>query len=243
MSAVLLTDNIDRLQAIALDTPRGWKISFRSTNEGLHHQLYVNGQLADWADTVEQRSFFLDAERFPHELIIAAVDSENRTVDMSGQLPTALQQPPWVYRATVVRALKHSTSSRVAVLGDHATGQVDPQPLVLRELYPDCLSRWGFGEDAFGMGGLGYNGTTAPGLGKGAFGAGPFGIESSAMSISVPLAEEGTHQILLRVISESGEYADGTIQNIPAWPPPQPPASLQATGYDAQTNTLTLQIQ
>ncbi len=111
------------------------------------------------------------------------------------------------------------------------------------KLRPDWSPRWGFGEDLFGQGGLGYGATAAPGMGQGAFGAGEFGIEAETMLIAAPLLEEGTHQIQLRVISRDGGHADSSIQNVSSCPPPPPPASLQATNYDAQTTRLTLQIQ
>ncbi len=243
MSTTFITDNIDRLQATALDDLRGWEITFRSANEGLHHQLYVNGELADWTDTIEQRTFLLGADNLPREIVIAAVDRESRTVDMGANLQSQAQQPPWVYRALVVRSPKHRKGSRLAVLGDHTSGAIDPSPLVMRELRPEWGSSWGLGEDRFGLGGFGHDAGGAPGAGNGAFGAGAFGIGAEAMLISAPLLEEGTHKVLLRVISKASEYSDGAIQNIVVWPPPPAPASLRATDYDAQTGTLTLQIE
>jgi len=243
MSIAFTTDNIDRLQAVELDPPRGWEITFRSANEALHHQLYINGVLADFTDTTDQRSFTVDAARFPRELAVAAVDRDNRAVDMSDRLDPEVQQPPWVYRASVVRSPNQQGGSRIVILGDHATGQIDPLALAERKLRPEWSPRWGFGDDPFALGGFGYDAASAPGLGKGAFGAGAFGQDAEVLVISAALAEEGTHRVLLRVISQSGTYADGPVENISACPPPAPPSSLQATDYDAQTNTLTLQIQ
>ena len=111
------------------------------------------------------------------------------------------------------------------------------------ELRPEWGSSWGLGEGRFGLGGFGYDADGAPGAGNGAFGAGAFGIGAEAMIVSAPLLEEGTHKVLLRVISGTGEYSDGTIQDFTAWPPPPAPASLRATGYDAQSGTLTRQIE
>ena len=243
MSLAFTTDNIDELNALRLNAPRGWRVTFRSSNDGLHHQLYVNGALADWTDTTEQRTFFVDAEEFQREVTIAAVDRDSRTVDMSDELSSEIQQPPWIHRALVVLSPDHRRGTRVAVLGDHATGQIDTVPLVIQELRPQWAHFWGFGEDRFGMGGLGYDADTAPGLGEGAFGAGPFGIEAELVSVAVPLSEEGTHQVLIRVISRNGEYTDGEIEYITSSPPPSPPTSLQAISYDDETSTLTLEIE
>ncbi len=243
MSPAFTIDNIDRMRAIALNTPNRWKIVFRSTNIGLHHQLYVNGDLSDWTDTCDQRSFVIDADAFPKELVIAAVDPYNRDLDMSAQLPLEVQEPTWIYRALQVSSPKYRPGSQVAILSDHATGNIDTLPLAIRKLRPEWLWSWGFAEDPFGMGGLGYDANTAPGIGRGTFGAGDFGIDAKSISISAALVEEGTHQILLRVISESGEYTDGSIQYINVFPPPPPPTSLTTTNYQPETSTLTLQIQ
>jgi hypothetical protein len=243
MSPVLTTDNIDRLRSRKLDAPRGWEISFRSGNEALHHQLYVNGKLTAWTDTISQRSFELDAESSPLEIVIAAVDRENRTIDLSDQLPSSLLQQPWIYRASVVYSPKYRRGARIAVLGDHGTGQIDLTPLDMRDARPEWLTQWGFGEGPFGDGGLGFDAASAPGLGKAPFGAGGFGIETEIMFLSAPLLEEDTHQVLVRLISENGEHEDSSIQNVPSCPPPPPPTHFEATNYNATTKTLTLQIQ
>lgn len=243
MTATFTTDNIDNLQAIALAVPLGWQVTFRSTNDGMHHQLYVNGKLADMTDSVAQRCFFLDSEAFDREIVIAAVDAASRTVDMSTELSPQFPQQSWIYKRSVLRAAELGSGGQVEVLGDHATGQIDPVPLAIRQLTPEWSSQWGFGKDSFGSGGLGYDAGGAVGLGKGAFGAGLFGVDTELASISAPLPEEGTHQVMLRVVAATGQYADGQVAYQSASPPPDPPAGLVATSYDNQTKELTLQIQ
>ncbi len=239
----LTTNNIDQVKAVALDPPRGWKITFRSENHGMHHQLYVNGRLADWADTTDQRCFILAADASPREILIAAVDTGNRTKDMSKHLSVELAEPDWVYRSSVVRSISYPKGWRVALLTDHATGQIDPTPVMSRELWPDWTVRWAWGESAFGLGGFGYDGIGAPGLGQGAFGAASFGIETDLLPLSTVLEENGTHKIVLRTITAQGQSADAETQNVDAHPPPAPPASAEVTDYDSQTTTMTLQIE
>ena len=58
MTATFTMQGIDRLRAHPL-AEGGTEVSFRSTNEGMYHQLYVNGRLADWCEEPSHRSFLL----------------------------------------------------------------------------------------------------------------------------------------------------------------------------------------
>lgn len=243
MTAKFVTDNIDRLQAIQLEAPRGWLITFKSLNTGLHHQMYVNGRLTGFTDSTDQRSFHLDPESFGQRVAIVAVDAESRSVDMSDRLSAEDAQPSWVYQAEVVRPTDLTPGTHLELLGDRTTGQICSDPLILRKLSPDWLGRWGFGYQDFALGQLGYDGDGAPGAGKGSFGAGRFGFGAETVRISHPVNEQGTHQMMLRVNSLLSEEADGQIDYFQCDPPPAAPSSLQAIAYDPQTKTLTLQIQ
>ncbi len=243
MTAIFTTDNIDCLRSIKLDAPRGWKITFRSGNTGLHHQLYVNGCLSDFTDTPEQRRFLLPADSGPREIAITAVDAICRGVDMSDRLPATLNSPGWVYSTLVIRSIRHHIGERVSLHTDHATGQLDAHALMVREIWPACMPRWAWGESPFGDDGFGYGGIGAPGLGKGAFGAGSFGMDADIIPMKAVLKDEGDHQIVLRTIAQDGRSTDAETRNFTAAPPPEPPASLTATQYNAETHTLTLEIE
>lgn len=243
MTPNFTTDNIDCLQANPLEAPHGWEITFRSTNGSMHHQLYLNGQLADWTDTTDQRKFLLETDSAPREVFIVAVDADCRAVDISKYLSPSLSRPNWTYQASVVRSTGHRPGDRLLLLGDHATGEMDSAPLMVRELCPAWAVRWAWGQGAFGLGGFGYGGLDAPGLGRGAFGAGLFGIGADVVSIVAALEEEGTHQLVLRTVDSEGQFTDSQIQTVAASPPPESPASVTITDYDSQNNTLTLQVE
>lgn len=239
----ITTDNIDRLCATQIDSPPGWEITFRSGNDELHHQVYVDGQLADWTDTVGQRSFILPPAAAPREIVIVAVPQSNRSVDNSNELPSQYSQPGWFYRTSLLNCPSHRTGTDLVVLGDHATGQLDEAPLLRRDIFPSSLPHWSWGDDAFGDGGFGYDGTGAPGLGIGAFAAGLFGIGARLLSVSVPLEEQGTHAVVLRTLTPDGQSDETDPEYIESSPPPSPPDALTATNYNNQTGTLTLSIE
>lgn len=237
------TDNIEMLRLEPLGWPGGWRVCFQSANAGMEHQLYINGRLTDWTEGPQQRTFTLAASRLPRRIVIAATDPRQREVDFSDRLPQSARQAGWVVRPQVVRSPDMSRSCRLAVLGDHATGQLDPQPLSMVEAWPQWAPRWAWGEDPFASGGFGVDGAQAPGIGQGAFGAGLLGVDESLLDLVANLVEEGAHQLVLRAIEPDGRCADGPATKYVSNPPPTPARALQAQSYDLQNQTLILQIE
>jgi len=252
MSPALFRDNIDDVRLERLDPPGGWRVTFRSGYPGMHHQAYVNGRLADYSDSTSQRVFCLPAHLplegrrpsgAPRRLVIAAVAAEDRCVDLSGLLPPDLAQPPWTHRLAVVSQPALPVGARLELLGDHATGQLDDRPIAAAVLNPEWAGLWGFGQDGFGSGPMGYDPGQAPGAGKGAFGAGGFGFDSGTTELSCVLPEEGLHQLVLRLVCPDGRSVEGPLEPVLSTPPPAPARSLTAVSYDIQTRVLSLEIQ
>ena len=238
MTDTLITTGIDALTAEA-DPAGGWRLSFRSPHAGAHHQLYVNGRLADATDTPDQRSFHLDPDG-PALVAVAAVPAERRWEDLWRQLPPEAL-PSWVYRPRVLRSPALAAGDVVEVLGDHAAGgAVDESPLASAAAWPAWASRWSFGQDLFGGGAFGWDGALAPGLGEGAFGGGPFGLDADLIDLSAELAEEGAHAIVLRTRSPDGTCTDAPQPPVTSAPPPAPPTGLAVESYDPPTGALTL---
>ncbi len=243
MTATLITTGIEYV--IGESRPSGgWTVRFRSANSDLHHQLYINGRLSAWTDTLGQRRFFFDEPiDAPVSVCIAAVDGAYRSTDLSGQLPADDRNPAWVFRPPLVRSVSSRSGDIVEILGDHATGgDLSETPLGSADAWPVWVPRWQFGEDRFGAGGFGYDGTYAPGLGQGAFGAGMFGMNADLIDLEAVLAEDGTHRVVLRSRGADGQITDSDSMYIVADPPPDAAEGLTATDYNQQQKQLTLQI-
>lgn len=241
MTATLVTSGIDQVLAEPAGH-WGWAIRFRSGNVALHHQLYVNGRLADWTDTPQQRCFVIPQPAGVASIRVAAVEASARTTDLGEQLPPEERQPPWTYRPQVVRPADGRPGEVLEILSDHATGQLSDVPVASAEVSPAWVPRWAFGDDPFGQGGFGYDGVSAPGLGQGAFGAGLFGMGADLIDVEAELREEGTHEIVLRTRRSSAEVADRDPIYLQVAPPPAPPAGLTPLGYDQQAQQLQLEI-
>jgi len=234
----ILTDQIDRLRAAPLDGGRRWRVTFRSGHEGLCHQLYLNGELAGWTDAPAARSFLVDAADVPREVVVAAVEPDQAGEDHAADLPAG--PPAWRYEAAVPRLPDVPAGARLTLLGDRAgAGQA---VLSTREAWPASVPRWAFGQDAFGAGAFGYDGAAAPGLGGGAFGAGLFGFGAGVVRLAAALAEDGTHQLRLRLSSADGRSVETVLSPVTVHPPPEPPASVECVSYDPQTHVLTAQV-
>lgn len=243
MNRSFVTDNIDDLRIERLAAPTGWRITFQSQNPGMHHQLYVNGRLADYSDSTDQRSLHLDETGVPVRAVIAAVDPQLRAVDMSGLLPHDQAQPPWTFRIAAERTSRRATGTRLELLGDHASGQPDKTVLATAALNPPWAGLWGFGQDRFASGAMGYDAWGAPGAGRGNFGAGGFGFGGETAEIIAVLAEEGLHQLELHMVDPNGYDVNIQDEAVNSSPPPTPAESLSAVGYDTDTCMLTLHIQ
>lgn len=242
MISEFTTEGIYALRAERRRTPPGWIVTFRSDHAGDAHQLYVNGRLVDWTDTPRQRSFALD-DYGACELIVAAVPGPKRATDFSRLLPADSRKPAWVFEAAVPRLTGLSRCDRIEVLGDGATGQLDPTPLATAQAWPESVARWACGEDRFGQGGFGYDGSQAPGAGMGAFGAGEFGMDAGAIVLRPVLSAPGEHALVIRSVSPAGGVAELPPQSFVASPPPASPSNVAVTDYDSQNQTVTLQIE
>jgi hypothetical protein len=238
--SILITDNIDRLTLTALRRPLGWRLTFRSFNDGMVHQLYVNGRLADATDTAGQRFFEVSAQTWPLELAVAAVSGEYRYEDHADELPSDVATPAWVYRPGVLRSVHHRPGDRIAVFHDSAGGGMCAEAALSRELWPAGVPHWGWGRGGLGRGGFGIDADLAPGFGGGPFGLGPMGVDVERMNLSLPLKNDGTHAIELRIVTAEGKTSDAVEDSFTAHPPPAPLRAIHATNYDTNTHILTV---
>jgi hypothetical protein len=219
----------------------GWSIRFRSVNTGMHHQLYVNGRLADWTDTPAQRRFCLSGPPGPVALTVVAVDVALRTRDFARQLAGAAGQCSWLHRPLLPRPVGARPGDVMEVVSDHATGLMSTEPVSVAEMCPPWAPRWAFGQDSFGEGGFGYDGTGGAGLG-GAFGAGPFGMGADLIDMEAAFGSDGLHLIVLRTRNKEGQVVDSPPHYVNVCLPPQGPRGLTVAGYDTQTQRIQFRI-
>ncbi len=234
------TDGITIVSAIRDEIGRA-TIEFRSTHPELFHQLYANGELAAWTDRPEARLFTLPGEAATRECVIAAVTAADRMVDLSSEL--GISPPAWVVRRRLPRTPDWPRDGRLELLGDGASGTFGSTPLASAHTWPAWIPRWAWGEDRFGRGAFGWDGSAAAGLGLGAMGGGMFGFDERTVTLRAVLETPGTHQLKLRLCRPGGAQIDGPVQTLDVQPPPDPPSAVTLTDYDPATRRITLEIQ
>lgn len=195
-------DNIDMLVAHPLPWPLGWRLTFRSTNGGKLHQLYVDGRLVDWTHREDERAFCLPASNQAQHVVIAAVGRTERQSDLSHLLP---QEPSGLLvEVKISRSCEFARNSLLALLSDHGTDRIDPTPLASAAAWPAGAARWAWGEDAFGSGGFGVDASMSPPFGSGLFGKAMLGIDEDVLVLRAVL-DEGRQRLYLQSSSISGQ--------------------------------------
>ncbi len=235
------TTCISRLRAWPLDDHSGYEVSFASSHVGRYHQVYVNGHLVDCTDSPDARSIIVDTLDGPVHIAIAAVAAADRFVDGSASLPTEATDASWAVELSALRKIDHCVDETWSLVVSQAG---EPGEAVASSAaWPLWALRWAMGEDPLGLGGFGWNGYLAPGLGYGHFGRGKLGFDVHSMTLSTRLTTEGEHTCFIRSRDQSGNQADSTPTTITATPPPPAPAALEIVAYDATEQTLTVTVE
>lgn len=236
------TEGITNLRLLPTNRPGGWQVRFDSPHADCCHQLYANGQLVDWTDSTSERAFDITAIETPAELCILAVAPETRSSEYTSALPADSANPPWIHTLRIPRDLAYRPGDRVEVFRDDTTGAWESTPVVRREYWPSSIEHWGFGLCSWGSGGFGVDGETAPGMGTGEFGVGPFGFGGDSLRFDVPLPESRTCNIKLQTRSHEGGLSSPELLAVRSYPPPKPATSITALRYDTYAQQLILQI-
>lgn len=241
MSEYFSLEHISGATATAMADGR-WRVTFCSTNPLAYHQLYVNGQLADWTDDPSRRYFDLSPADYIRRIVIAAVDVNHRTEDFSYLLGDGADNP-WMHLVRVVRSVHQMPGDVLEIFAQDADGVFDSVPTVSRQFWPGGVGHWGWGLDSFGLGACGIDAYNSPGFGKGDFGAGHFGMDAEFITVNIPLRRAGENQIRLRTRNARGVSSADTTITVTAAIPPSPPKSINIVSYDPNSQLLSISIQ
>lgn len=212
-----------------------WRVSFESSHADCCHQLYANGKLIAWTDGPPQRSFTVDSADVPHELVVVACSAEARSVDATGALGLSAVKSTW--RCSVIPGASSRLEDRIEVLDE------DQQVVASGPLWPMGVPLWSFGYDTFGLGGFGFDGRLAPGLGHGSFGAGELGFDCFCTAVELPLQTEGEHSYVVRVSRDGALSPSLGPFRVMVAPPPAPAKALRWLSYDAPADRVTFEIE
>ncbi len=211
-----------------------WQIAFCPVEAGDYHQLYLDGELQAVTHSPSQRTFLVRSTSAPQTITILATPWATR------HQPQSLPAPGWTHRPRVLREVRHHPGEQIELLCDDAQGG----EITLAESadsWDDTHPHWGFANGELGRGGFGVDGDLAPGLGGGAFGAGPLGFDSSEIPLAIHLPRTGL--FCLRLQTRHGESISATVNyTLAATVPPPPLAAIHATLYSPTTQHLSLEV-
>ncbi|HSV98860.1 MAG TPA: hypothetical protein VLI39_01715 [Sedimentisphaerales bacterium] len=222
-------------------------VTWRSSHEGMLHQVYLNGRFAGATLDVDQRqlvvqppSSFLAALRVE----VAAVEAQDAHLDFSNELdpPSATGR----IRLVLLQSQALPPGARFNVYFDHGAGAIDyAAPLNESPIpaWPCPQDKAGFGMAAFGAGDFGHDSPACIGFGRGRFAEGPFGMDAGEIEWISPLLPLGRYRFGVKTLDASGNESPACETSpIAVVPPPRPAAALHVALFDPQTHQITLRI-
>lgn len=161
-------------------------------------QVYVDGQLAAVTTGCHDRAIWLHVDRArPRTIELLAVDPD--TEDATCAYPAALATWPDMRRTQTVSLLRDERLPLETLI----ELRVDGALRVREALWSYRDERGGLG-GVLGLGALGVDGSSSPGLGLGMLGLGPCGIDGEAWSACIAAIEPGDHTLTLTATLPSG---------------------------------------
>jgi hypothetical protein len=220
-------------------------VTWRSSNAGLLHHVYVNARFAGATIDAEERCLpvqlpgsFLSATR----VTVIAVDSRDAHVDVANELEQAQAVGDRI-RLTLLRSQTLPLGAMINIYFDGGAGEIDytvplngsPIPV-----WPCVQDKAGFGTACFGASDFGYDSAAAVGFAKGLFGSGEFGLDADAIEWIGPPLPAGQHRFGVKVADESGaESLASEVGPIAVAPAATPAAKLNLVTFDPDDNELT----
>jgi len=174
-------------------------IQWVARQQGRHVvQVYVDGQLAAVTTGCNDRAIWLHVDRArPRTIELLAVDPDIE--DATRAYPAALATWPDMRRTLTVSLLR----DELLPLDTQIELRVDGALHVREALWSYRDARGGLG-GVLGLGALGVDGSSSPGLGLGMLGVGPCGIDGEAWSACIAAVEPGDHTLTLTATLPSG---------------------------------------
>lgn len=223
-------------------------VTWHSSNTGMFHQVYLNGQFAGATVDSEQRQLVVQVPgsfQSAVRVTVIAVAPADAAVDVGDDLEQAV-----VYSGRVkLRLLRSQTlplGATANIYHDNGTGQIDYAKPVNAAPVPIWLctqDKAGFGLAQLGIGDFGYDSAAAVGFGKGALGHGQFGLDADAIEWISPTLALGKYSFAVTITDASGNEGPASETTpVPVVPAAKPATGLKVATFDPQTHELILSI-
>jgi hypothetical protein len=224
-------------------------VTWRSSQAGMFHQVYLNDRLAGATLDAQQRRLVVRAPTGLASAVrvtVIAVPAGEAHIDFGGELGHAVV-PSGRVRLRFLRSQALPPGAVAAIYCDDGTGDIDytrrvnvaPIPI-----WPCTQDKAGFGMAQFAAGDFGYDAAASVGFGRGAFGHDQFGLDAEPIDWVSPAYPLGLYRFAVRISDVRGNEGPAT-QTLPITvvPAAVPAAGLDITAFDSQTNRLTLLVR
>ncbi len=223
-------------------------VTWCSSNEGMFHQVYVNGRLGGATLDAQQRQLVVHAPSSFQSAVrveVIAVKPQDAHVDFADRLERPASSCSRV-KLTLLRSQTLPAEAKANFYFDDGTGEIDyMQPLNTYPIpvWPCPQDKAGFGMAQFGGGDFGYDSAGAVGLGKGSFGHGQFGLDADILEWTSPALPLGRYRFGVRMVDCRGDESSASeTQAVCVIPAARPAAKLNVAAFNPQTNQLTMSV-
>jgi hypothetical protein len=223
-------------------------VTWRSSQIGMLHQVYLNGRFGGVTCDVEQRRLVVQSPVVLQSAVrvtVIAVAPADAYVDFADALEQATVCSGRV-RLTLLRSQTLPVGATADIYHDGGTGQIDYATAVDGApipIWPCRQDKAGFAVAQFGTGDFGYDSAAAIGFGKGALGLGQFGLDADFLEWISPSLPLGRYRFGVRITDAFGNAGPAfETDAVPVVPGAKPAAGLDVASFDPQTNQLTLTI-
>jgi hypothetical protein len=254
----IVCEGIDRVQAfllpdgVAADGARASVsgtalVTWRSTLEGMLHQVYVDHRYAGTTLDLRQRHLVVHAPASFTSAVhveVVAVEPGDAYTDFASELADGAGAARVNLRLLRCQTLPAGATANV--YWDNGTGTIDyslPLNAAPIAIWPAWQDKAGFGMARWGRGDFGYDAAASVGFGKGSFGNGQFGLDADVLEWTSPELPLGRYRFAVKIADPCGnESAPVETEPITVIPAATPAAGVDLGSYDASTGQLTLCI-
>lgn len=223
-------------------------VTWRSSLDGMCHQVYVDGRFAGSTLDTGQRQLVIQTPSSFQSAVrveVIAVEPRDAHLDFARELDRPAAGSGRV-RLTILRSQTLPMEATANIYGDNGTGQIDytvPLNSVPISIWPCRQDKAGFGMAQFSAGDFGYDSAAAVGFGKGSFGHGQFGLDADAVEWVSPPLPLGRYRFGVAIADPLGNESPASeTAAITVVPAATPAVGLEVVTFNERTNQLTLRI-
>ena len=231
---MISSEGISKVRAFAMSAGAA-VVKWHSTSSDMLHQVYVNGRFAGVTVEPMQKQLIVPISlsvKTAVQIEVFAVEPGYSDIDYSAG------------QSQAGRAKIEFPRTDNLPTGGSVDYYLENNRLSNRsiKIQPEFADKGGFGLSSFAMSDFGYDGSCAPGLGKGNFGFGWFGFDCDMLCWQSGQLEAGSYKFDIKITDNLGNTTDEQeTEEMTVIPPATPAKKLKIKSFDKQSGKLILE--